>query len=257
MQAMESPSRVLRQELNDGVLVLTFNASNPHNPFSAEMESEVTAALAQARLNDRVRAVVLTGGEARSFSVGGDFNEVKKFQGGPEVEQWLDDVIGMYIACLAVEKPTISALDNFAIGIGFQLALCADYRIGTARCQLDMPELKNGIACVLGHYMLEKMVGRAQMLRMVVECTQVGAHEALRLGLINEVCEPADLVSKARAAALRLAHYPHVAYGGTKRDMNESFIEGLRCVTPAAKSAHRAAFKDQSAQRFMSSIVNG
>jgi carboxymethylproline synthase len=255
---MESaPEKCVVCHVRNNVLTAQFNASHPHNPFSAEMERTVTQLLRAAKEDPEVHAVVLCGGRERSFSVGGDFNEVKEFQGGPEVNRWIEDVVGMYVACLDVDKPTVAALDNFAIGIGFQLALCCDYRLGTLRSQLIMPELKNGIACVLGQYMLEKMVGRAQMTRIVVECERLDARECLRLGLLNSACEPEMMMDRAQEIASRLAAYPRVAYGATKRMMNRSFMDGLRQIVPESQAVHRAAFQDQSAQRFMGEIVQG
>ncbi len=254
---MEQRSNCLDRALKDGVLTISFHAANAHNPFSSEMEIAVTRALMEARRDRAVKAVVLSGGRDRSFSVGGDFNEVKAFEGGEEVDRWIDDIVNMYVACLELEKPTIAALDGFAIGIGFQLALCSDYRLGTSKCELVMPELKNGVACVLGQEMLERMLGRAQMLRIVVECDRIGPEESLRLGLLNAVCAPDALLETSQEAALRLLAYPSVSYGVTKRLMNQSFIEALRRITPVSQAAHRAAFRDRSAQRFMSKILGG
>lgn len=246
----------ITSDLVGNLLVLTFDAPNANNPFSAAMECELTSMLTHANDDDDVRAIILTGGTQRSFSAGGDFNEVGKFEGGAEVDKWIDDVVGMYRACLNTTKPTVGAIDKHAIGIGFQLALCCDYRIGTSRCQLVMPELKNGIACVLGQYMLGRMLGRAQMLRIVIESEPLLPEETLRLGLVNEICDASVLQERAQAYALRLAGYPQVAYRVTKAETNRSFSEGLRKVAEAAKGAHRASFRDRSAQKFMSTILN-
>ena len=242
-----SQDRCIIRQVQGGVLTLLFNSSHPHNPFSSEMENELTRALGEARDDPEIRAVVLCGGKERSFSVGGDFNEVKEFEGGPEVDRWIEDVINMYVACLAVDKPTVAVLDQYAIGIGFQLALCCDYRLGTPRCELIMPELKNGIACVLGQYMLAKMLGRAQMQRIVIECDRFNAQESLRLGLLNAVCEPEMMLDRAQEVTL--------GYASTKRVMNQSFVDGLREIMPIAQRDHRASFKDRAAQRFMSGIL--
>lgn len=255
---MEHPSsNTLVRRTRDGVLSLCFNAANAHNPFSAELERAVTLALRAAQEDPGIEAIVLSGGRERSFSVGGDFNEVKEFEGGAEVDRWIEDVVGMYVACLELDKPTVAALDGYAIGIGFQLALCCDYRLGTSRCQLIMPELRNGVACTIGQYMLEKMLGRAQMQRIVIECDRMGPEESLRLGFLNAVCEPDALLDRAQEIAARLIAYPRVSYRTTKTTINQSFAEGLRQITPIAQRDHRASFKDRAAQRFMTKILGG
>lgn len=244
------------EKMVDDVLIVQLNAPHPHNPISAEMEKAMAKCLRDANDNDEVRAVIITGGRERSFSVGGDFNEVKHFTGGREVDEWIDDIIEMYAACLEVDKPTIAALDNFVIGIGFQLALCCDYRIASSRSQLIMPELKNGIACVLGQYMLEKMLGRAAMQEIVFDCEAVPLADCLKMKLLNKIVEPEDLAKQSMAMATRLAAYPEVAYQLTKREINLDFAKGLRQIAPIAQGVHRAAFKDKSAQKFMNKILN-
>lgn len=236
--------------------MLQLNAPHPHNPFSADLEKAVAERLRKVNEDDSIRAVIITGGRERSFSVGGDFKEVSEFEGGAEVDQWIEDIIDMYTACLLVEKPTIAALDNFVIGIGFQLALCCDYRIATDRSQLIMPELKNGIACVLGQYMLEKMLGRAQMQQIVFDCEAVPHEDCLQLKLVNQFVPHEKLQRVTQDLAERLASYPEVAFRMTKKEMNTGFAEGLRNIVPIAQEVHRAAFRDKSAQRFMNKIIS-
>jgi len=221
---MKNQPSIISQELKNGVLIIQLNASHYHNPFSMEMELAVIDCLYAADKNDEVKSVIITGGQERSFSVGGDFNEVSTFEGGPEVDEWIVRTVNMYVACLSLNKPTIAALDNFVIGIGFQLALCCDYRVATTETQLIMPELKNGIACVLGQYMLEKMLGRAQMLKIVLDCETIPLSECTNMGLLNAVYEQKDMMKEAIKMAQTLAHYPAVAFNVTKQKMNASFI---------------------------------
>ncbi len=244
------------EKMVDDVLIIQLNATHHHNPISAEMEKAMAKCLKEANENDEVRAVIITGGRERSFSVGGDFKEVKHFTGGREVDEWIDDIIEMYVACLEVEKPTIAALDNFVIGIGFQLALCCDYRIASSRSQLIMPELKNGIACVLGQYMLEKMLGRAAMQEIVFDCETVPMEDCLHTKLLNKVVAPEELSKYTMDMAAKLAAYPEVAFRLTKREINRDFVKGLRNIVPIAQAVHRASFKEKSAQKFMNKILN-
>jgi len=247
-------SNLIKRDIVNRVLVLQLNAHHRHNPFSAEMERELTQCFRECDENT-TDAVLITGGEDRSFSVGGDFNEVKEFEGGSEVDAWIEEIIDMYVACLEIGKPTISALDHYVIGIGFQLALCCDYRIGSTRCQLIMPELKHGIACVLGQYLLEKTLSRAHMQKIIIDSDRISIHDCVNLGLLHGVCEPEDLNRQALVKAESLAQYPQVSYRATKRAMNADFICGLRSTIAVAQQAHRQSFKEQAAQRFMKTIV--
>ena len=145
--------------------------------------------------------MVLTGGRGRSFSVGGDFNDVSVLEHEHEVRPWLGEIIDLYIAILSVNIPVVAAVDRFAIGQGLQVALMADWRIGTTECQLSMPELKNGVACPLGSVILEALLGRAKMLELLLDCEFIDAEAGRALSLLNEITRPDEL----QTAALRVA----------------------------------------------------
>jgi len=244
------------EKTENNILTIQLNEDHHHNPFSKEMQRAVTKRLRSINDASQIRAVVLTGGEERSFSVGGDFKQVRELEGGEEVDEWIEDILDMYTACLEVEKPVIAALDYYTIGIGFQLALCCDWRIATTRTQLIMPELKNGIACILGQYMLEKMLGRAIMQHIVFDCGPVSLTDCLTYRLLDKVVPPDDMPGELEQMSSQLALYPEVAYRRTKREMNRSFTKGLRDIQPVAQEVHRAAFRDKSAQKFMNKILN-
>jgi carboxymethylproline synthase len=80
------------------------------------------------------------------------------------IEELIDRCIALYVSILQVTKPTIAAIDGHAIGLGVQMALSCDWRIGTSNAKMIMWELKKRVACPLGAYMLEGFFARAAML---------------------------------------------------------------------------------------------
>ncbi len=249
--------KYVQKKLNDGILTLLFNHPHYNNPFGRELKYAVTGCLYDAESNPEVKGVIITGGVGRSFSVGGDFNEVSNFKGGMEVDKWIDDVVDLYMACLMLTKPSVAAIDNYAIGIGFQLAITCDVRIGSENCALVMPELKHGIACTLGQYMLEKLLGRAAMLEIVYGCEKIPTEKCLEYKLLQKVVPVVDLLAEAQKAANRLISYPQVAFRKTKRLINDSYIKGLRDVVHQTKKAHSETFTAGHAQKFMKTVVDG
>lgn len=245
------------ETINEGVLTIQFNHSHYNNPFSQELELAVTQSLLNAEKNEEVKAVILTGGPQRSFSVGGDFNEVKNFKGGEEVVQWIDGVVNLYTTSLKMSKPTIAAVDNHVIGIGFQLALTCDFIIGTDSCKFSMPEIKNGIACTLGQYMLEKNLGRSTMTEIVYGCEILSIEECIKYGLINKVVKKSELWNESYLLAKKLSNYPTSALKRTKQAINKSYISELEIAGEISKSAHKNTFSDGAAQKFMHTIVGG
>jgi len=94
-------------------------------------------------------------------------------------------VFDLYCGILQVTKPTVAAIDGYAIGVGFQVALCCDWRIATPDTQLLMWELKHGCACTVGGYMLERLLGRAAMMDIIYGCQAVPVDWAAAHKLLN------------------------------------------------------------------------
>lgn len=235
-------SELLNTHLFDGVLVIQFNHEKPQNPVSQALGESIIKACEQAHADDHVKAIVLTGGVGRSFSSGGDFNEVRRLSSYHDVAAWIDRTIALYLSVLEIRKPTVAAIDEYAIGIGFQLALSCDWRIGTPECKHSMWELKHGIACTIGGYMLEKQLTRAEMTELVFGAEVIPAGKALEYKVLNEIVSRELLLSRAIEKARQLADYPQVPYQKTKASINRSFIEGLKSVAQNSKDVHAASF---------------
>jgi enoyl-CoA hydratase/carnithine racemase len=241
--------------VTDGVALVEFNDTHRHNPWSIPRMAALTGLLTDFGQHKAVRSVVLFSGVGRSFGVGGSFHETATFTGGPEVDVWIDQVTDLYIAALRLDRPLVAAMDGYAIGIGLQIALTADYRIGSSRCVLKMPEFELGIACTFGGFMLEKAVGRSVTQRMLMTCEEWPAGRAERDGLLHEVV-PAEAL---REAALRRAHqaagFTAAGFRKTKPYLNAEFVAGLERTRVAGKQAHRAAFAAGEAQLRMNRVI--
>ncbi|MFV9874897.1 MAG: enoyl-CoA hydratase/isomerase family protein [Rickettsiales endosymbiont of Dermacentor nuttalli] len=242
--------------IEDKISIVDFGLGHRHNPFSGQRMNLLQDIIIKLEENPEVQAVVLYGGDNRSFSVGGDFNEVSHFTGGEEVSSWIDNVNNLYTAILKFPKPIIAAIDGYAIGFGLQLALTCDYRIGSDRCELKMPEFAMGIACNFGGFMLEKFVSRNVMQKMVFRCEGVFAEEAQNCGIIHEVVPHTKLLSHSLLLANKFASYPLVSLRETKQTINKDLIAGLNEICKQAKISHGKSFASGSAQPKMKKIIN-
>lgn len=252
--------RTLTVDLDDGIARVTFRRDKDTNAFCRDMTMDLmtvcrTVAEDGESSDPRIAAMVLTGGSGRSFSVGGDFNDVSVLQHEDEVRPWLGEIIDLYIAILSVNIPVVAAIDRFAIGQGLQVALMADWRIGTTECRLSMPELKNGVACPLGSVILEVLLGRAKMLELLLECEFIDAEAGRDLSLLNEIAAPSELQSSALRVAKRLATYPRTPYVTTKRIHNGRFIAALEEVREPSSQAHAASFEEQTGKAHFDKIL--
>lgn len=238
-------SQVVETDVH-GVRVVTLNHPSRMNPFSAELENSIKAALARANQDPAVTAVVVTGGTDRSFSAGGDFNEVSLMKGGEEVDRWIDRITDLYSSVLTVDKPTVAAIDGYAIGMGFQFALMFDWRQAATSAEFRMPELRHGIGCSVGAAILRHAIGYTTMQEIVIACEPINAEKAMAYGIVNRLSTPEDVLGDAIARARELAAYPQVPYRATKRTIVESMREVLLQSANSSKRVHKAAFSARS-----------
>ena len=256
MELIDETAAQLAVDTADGVAVVEFASGHRHNMWSMTRMRALTAIMRELS-ESTADAVVLYSGADRSFGVGGDFNETAGFRGGDEVDVWIDHITDLYLACLRVNRPVVAAVDGYAIGIGLQLALTADYRLGSDRCLLQLPEFRVGIACTFGGFMVERTAGRAVMQHMLMSCDAWTAEQSRRDGLLHEIVPPSRLLETARDRALTFARYPAAGMRATKPYLNAEFVAGLERLRDIGKQAHRTAFAAGEAQRNMRRVIDG
>lgn len=256
------PQSTLTVTIDSGVAVVEFSKGHRMNPFSQARMRELNNTLQSLGADDHVRCIVLTGGAGRSFGAGGDFNETSSFEGGPEIDAWLDDVTGLYTTLLELPQPVVAAIDGHAVGFGLQVALCCDLRLGAEGASLMMPEFAVGIACNFGAYMLEAVVGRRVMQNMLFTAAPWTAAWALADGLLHEVVPPASareggrgVVARAVERARKVASWAPTPVRTTRAHMNAAFARGIRELGDEAKRAHRASFSTGVAQANMKQVL--
>ena len=257
---MFKPYSTLIVDVKDGIVCVTFNREKDTNAFSRNMTLDLMDLCKRVQADGRTdnpqyRALVLTGGTGRSFSVGGDFCDVSTLSEEMEIREYLGEIIDLYISILQVHIPVVAAIDHFAIGQGLQVALMSDWRIGTERCQLNMPELKNGVACPLGSIILETLFGRGKMLEFVMECEFINAANSRNHGLINQITSVEELQDAAFAVASKFAAYPRESFVTTKRIQNERFVQAMETVREPSSQAHVAAFMKKAGKKHFDKIL--
>lgn len=253
---MEKSTDLVIHRRNGPISWIIFNHPKAVNPIGIASNLAIRTALADVNADPETDAIILTGGEGRSFCAGGDFNEVSSMEKKSDVEAWLDQTVALYEAVLSVNKPVICALDGFAIGIGFQLALCADWRVATPKSSLIMWELQKGIACVLGAAMLEHCFGRLPMTKIIYGCEAIDGQKALSLGLIDELADPVDLTHHATRTAQRFAAYPKEPFQKTKAIINSGMKSVLKGALVPGKDIHATCFAAGAATRHFQSILS-
>lgn len=181
----------------DGVGTLTLNRPDVHNAFDDALIAALTARLRGLDANPQVRAVVLAA-NGKSFSAGADLNWMKRMAAYSEAEN-LRDAVGLadLMHTLAtMSKPTLARVQGAAYGGGVGLVACCDIAVGTPEVSFSLSEVRLGlIPAVISPYVVAAM-GERQARRYFLTAERFDAREALRIGLLHEVVQAADLDAK-------------------------------------------------------------
>ncbi|MGI6870634.1 enoyl-CoA hydratase/isomerase family protein [Amycolatopsis sp. 3B14] len=240
---------------DNGVAMVEFSGGKKANPFSGTRTRELTRILAELDERDDIRAVILYGGDDRWFAAGGDFAKLQALDGGDAVSDLMETFGQLFLTALGMRMPVIAAIDGWAIGLGLEIALTADYRIASTSARLKMPELQLGAAVTFGGYMLTHVVGRSAMQAMIFSGDVWDAHRAVQTGLVHEVVPAERLREHAEQLAARMASWDPVPVRQTKPSLNASYLEGMREIIEISKRAHRASLGAGTWQRNMQAFL--
>jgi enoyl-CoA hydratase len=207
-------------EQREAVALVTVNRPEALNALDLEHAQELRAVLERLAEERAARAVVLTGAGEKAFVAGAD---IKYMHGlSPlEAREWGE--LGHRCAELleTMPKPTIAAVNGFALGGGCELALACDLRLAASTAKLGQPEINLGIVPGWGGTQrLARTTTLGYAKELIFTGRTVAADEALARGLVNEVCEPAELLPRALALATELAAKGPLALAAAKEATN-------------------------------------
>lgn len=254
----------VRFELDGAVGVITIDQPERLNAMSAPMASTLLGILQRVRLQDEVRALVLTG-SGRAFCAGADLA-----QGGERgkplgVER--RSPVGAYgaitKAIVEVDKPVIAAIAGVAVGAGLSYALACDRRIGDTNTRMSAIFVRRGLHPDCGaSFFLPKLVGLPMALHMVTTGVVLDAEACKAAGLLDELVPQGEALGRALAYARQLASGPSVVLDLARRAIYRSlsatlddmlYYEGF-AVGVAGQTADRVegfkAFAERREPRF-------
>ena len=220
-------------------LVLTLNRPDAGNAVSVELAGELRAALEECRGDSSIRSVVITGAGPRYFCTGGDVKRYALIEDAAALNDAFDRVRALLDLIEALDKPVIAAINGFAVGGGTELALACDLRIAVRSAQIGFPQVRLGILTGWdGTARLLENVGRSTAMRLLLSGERVGAEEALRLGLVDEVADDGQALAAALVFAHKLDKAAPMAIGAVKRTV----LDTLRGDRAAAIARARKQF---------------
>ena len=228
-------------EIRDNVAVITLNRPQVLNAWHKPMRDQLVAALSECELNERIRAVVLTGAGDRAFGAGQDFEEARHF-GGNDAEQWIRDFERLYARIRTLSKPIVTALNGVAAGSAFQLALLTDLRVAHEGVRMGQTEINAGIASVTGPWILREHIGLARTIDLVLTGRLMNATEAYSIGLINRLVPKNEVLDRAVELAHELGAKNPLAMRLARQRLGEMTEAGFRDCIDASIRIHRETY---------------
>jgi enoyl-CoA hydratase len=191
-------------EVSEKIARITFNRPNVLNALNRKTMDELGDCLKKVRADDEVRVLILTGAGERAFIAGADINELAQQTpvNGREFTLYGQEIIHRLET---LGKPAIAAINGFALGGGCELALACTLRIASRNAKLGQPEVKLGIIPGYGgSQRLPRLCGKGVAHELILTGEMISADEALRVGLVNRVVEPGELLATAEAIAKKI-----------------------------------------------------
>ena len=213
------PNEEILYDVSDKVATITLNRPDKLNAWTAVMEREVRAAIEKAEGDEQVRVIVLTGA-GRGFCAGADVSLLKQvadrgvdkgveervLETREKREGVRPDFVQRYSYFPAVTKPVIAAINGPVVGLGLVIGLYCDLRWASESARFSTTFARRGLIAEYGMaWMLPRLVGLPNALDLLLSARTIDAHEALRLGLVNQVFSADAFLDKVRENARELA----------------------------------------------------
>jgi enoyl-CoA hydratase len=251
----------LRYEKKDGIAYITFNRPKVLNALNRQTIEEFHRVLLDVKHDSAVRVIILTGTGEKAFVAGADINELSRQTpvNGKEFSSYGQSVFHLLET---IGKPSICAINGYALGGGCELALSCSIRLASKAAKLGQPEVKLGILPGYGgSQRLARLCGKGMAHELCLTGEMITAEEAERIGLVNHVYEPAELLSAAEAMAKKIIERAPLAVKycmeaierGVEMPQEEGlFLEatlfGLCCATEDMREGTKAFVEKRSPQ---------
>ena len=248
-------------EKKNSIAYVTINRPKVLNALNSATMEGLRAAFADIRNDAGVRVALLTGAGEKAFIAGADIGELAKQDpvAGKEYTHRGQSVLDL-IENLG--KPVIACINGFALGGGCEIAMACTMRLASENAKLGQPEVKLGIIPGYGGTQrLPRLVGKGPAMQMILAGEMITAQEAHRIGLVNEVTAPAELIPRAEAIAQKIIANAPLAVQYAMEAVNkglemglaeglylEATLFGLSCATEDKKEGTSAFLEKRPAQ---------
>jgi enoyl-CoA hydratase len=241
----------------EGVAVIRLNRPKVLNAMNKRLWLDMQTALEDARADETIKVVVVTG-EGRAFSTGADLKESKT----RSIEDYRDYLVSLQEVSRTIirfEKPTIAAINGFAIGSGYELALACDIRIAAEEAKIGSPEAKVTSSVTGGAFrLIQNLIGPGKARELLFTGEYIDGVEAQRIGLVNRAVPAEKLMETVMELAAKITANSAFSLKMIKKGLNmaqgETSLEALMdfeveaclaCVSTKERQTSLTAFEDR------------
>jgi enoyl-CoA hydratase len=252
----------LLYEKKGGIAYVTVNRPKVLNALNTPTWTDLRTAFEDARDDEAVGGVILSGAGDKAFIAGADISELARVT-AVEAEQ--TSRYGQAVLDLIenLGKPVIAAINGFALGGGCETAIACTIRVASENAKFGQPEVTLGLLPGGGGTQrLPRLIGKGRALQLILSGEMISAQEAYRIGLVNEVVSAADLIKRAEAILRKISSNAPIAVKyaleATNKGLETSQSEGLSleasyfglCAGTEDKKEGTSAFLEKRAPRF-------
>jgi enoyl-CoA hydratase len=255
MGSSEVTEDLVLVERRDAIRLLTFNRPEKLNALSTPMLEHLERALEEARADESCRVVVLTGAGTRAFVAGADIGEYAE-QSLEAFDEYQRFSRKLFSSLDDFPKPVIGAVNGYALGGGFEIALCCDLLIASTSARFGLPEGRLGLVPGGGGTQrLTRSVGPYLAADLMLSVRRLTADEAREASLVSSVVEPGELIEVAMAKARAIVEIAPLAAGELlgliRAAMEVNLEEGLTSEQDALGRLRRSADAEEGVRAFM------
>ncbi len=238
---------ILKVEVAEAVATVTISRPQAMNALNTRFFQEMDNLVAEIGVRPDVKVLILTG-EGKAFVAGADITEMADKN---QAEGTLFSRLGQktFRSLELLAKPVIAAVNGFALGGGCELALACDFRIASAKAKFGQPEV--GLGVIPGYaatQRLPRLIGLGNALFLLLTGEMIGAEEALRIGLVQRVVEPDQLMPAALALAKSIASKGPKAVKLVKQVTRQGFLMDFEAGCALESEKFGSLFGNEAAE---------
>jgi enoyl-CoA hydratase len=203
-----------------GIATITFNRPKALNAMNSETITELYDTISICKNDDQIKVLILTGAGEKAFVAGADISEMQNLK-APEALRFME--LGQETMRLLeiTPKPSIAAVNGFALGGGTEISLACDIRLASETAVFGQPEILIGLIPGWGGTQrLPRIIGMGRAKELIMSGMQINAKRAYEIGLVNRVFPAEQLIPEANKFAQKLASMPGFAIKMAKHSVN-------------------------------------